>query len=201
MLAPARNNVLTRLASPIGPFDTSITVVDASRFPSQGAAVINGQADPYVNEVVWYNDKSGNILLNCVRGYDDTTPEAHSSNAAIGLAVVAKHISDLQAKHGPTTSRTALAGLLDVDDTGRQFYDTEEDSLYVWVRNRWETGTVTVGTQQIRDYLGTAAEVLPLSYRAGDRWTDTGANFTVRVCKVATNTHAMPDWITLGRQN
>jgi hypothetical protein len=200
MLA-ASNNVYTTLAYTATAGDSSLSLVSAASFPDKGIIVLAGNADPMVNEVVYYSAKVGNALTGCIRGFDGTTAETHVTGSMCALAVVAKHITDLQPKHGTTAERIALASSLVVDDTGRRFYDTTEDVLYEWVNNRWETAVVMGFGPRIRDFIGTAAEVLPLSYRRGDRWTDLGsASCALRICKVTAITHTMADWVTVGKQ-
>lgn len=98
-------------------------------------------------------------------------------------------------RHGTTAQRIFWGGALGVDDTGRLFYDTDEEALYVWVNDRWTVPTVTVG-HQIRDYTGAPAEVLPQDYRRGDRWTDDAALF--RICIADPITHTLADWASVG---
>jgi hypothetical protein len=199
MLA-AVNNVYSSLAQTAAAGDTSILLANASAFPSSGIAVIAGNANPLVNEVVYYTGKSGNSLTGCTRGYDGTTAETHVLGTMVAVALVAKHITDLQPKHGSTGARAALALTLTIDDTGRRFYDLTEDRLYEWVGNRWESSVVYVG-RAIRDFVGTQAEVLPQFYQKGDRWTDlASAVAMMRVCKTDSITHTIADWVVVGRQ-
>lgn len=200
MMAPAANNVVTTLAQSVAIGDTSMLLVDASAFPSAGVAVLAG-VNPLINEVVLYTGKSGNALTGCVRGYDGTTAATHAVDAMIALALIAKHITDLQPKHGTTSDRVAVGLTLNVADTGRPFYDTEMDAPFMWVKDRWAMATVSVGSQQIRDFIGDAATVLPQNYRRGDRWTDLDSPLvTFRMCKAAVITHTLADWIIIGRQ-
>lgn len=199
MLAAA-NNVFSTLAQTLAGGDTSVLLVDASAFPDRGVVVVAGNANPDVNEVIYYSSRSGNSLLGCTRGFDGTTAETHAIGAIAALTVVAKHITDLQPRHGTAAQRAALSLVLDVNDTGRRFYDTVEDRLYEWVNNRWEMPVIAVG-RAIKDYVGTAAEILPQFYQKGDRWTDLNSNIAVvRVCKTDSITHTMADWIPIGRQ-
>ena len=103
--------------------------------------------------------------------------------------------------HGDTAARTTLAASLGDQDTGRQFFDTDLDQLFVWVRNRWDAASIAPSSLLVRDYLGTAAEVLPLDYRKGDRWTDPSTPYcTLRVCTADPITHTVNDWFIIGRQ-
>lgn len=103
-------------------------------------------------------------------------------------------------KYGTTAQRAAMIPDMDADDTGHQFYDLDDAALYVWAYDHWERPVISIGGG-VRDFVGTSVEVLPLNYRAGDRWTATDANFTVRVCRADPITHTIADWVAIGRQN
>ena len=199
MLAAA-NNVFSTLAQTLAAGDTSLLLADASSFPTSGAIVVAGNSNPDINEVIYYAAKSGNSLTGCIRGFDGTVAETHTIGSLAACALVAKHITDLQPKHGTPAQRAALALTLTLADTGRKFYDIVEDRLYEWVNNRWE-GAVIYSGRAIRDYVGTSAEVLPQFYQKGDRWTDlSSAVAMLRVCRTDSITHTVGDWIPVGRQ-
>jgi len=199
MLAAA-NNVFSTLAQTLAVGDTSMLLVDASAFPVRGAVVVAGNSNPDINEVIYYSGKTANALTGCIRGFDGTAAETHAIGSLVACALIAKHITDLQPKHGSTAERAALALQLTVDDTGRRFYDLDEDRRYEWVGNRWEAAVVYVG-RAIRDFVGTQAEVLPQFYQKGDRWTDlNSAVAMLRVCRTDTITHTLADWVPVGRQ-
>lgn len=199
-MLPAANNVFSTLAQTLATGDTSLLLVDASAFPSRGVVVVAGNANPDINEVIYYAGKTANSLTGCIRGFDGTTAETHTIGSLAACALVAKHITDLQPKHGSTAQRAALALTLTIDDTGRRFYDLDEDRCYQWVGNRWEAAVVYVG-RAIRDFVGTQAEVLPQFYQKGDRWTDlNSAVAMLRVCRTDTITHTLADWVPVGRQ-
>lgn len=196
----AKNNTYSTLAQTAAIGDTSLLLTDASKFPSSGIAVLAGNVDPLINEVVFYAAKAGNALTGVLRGFDGTTEEVHVVGSMVGLALIAKHITDLQPKHGTSADRLALGLGLSVDDTGRRFYDTTLDTMFEWVNDRWVMATLSVG-QQVRDYVGTPAAILPQSYRKCDRWTDTSsAKCILRMCITDTITHTLADWFTVGRQ-
>jgi len=115
--------------------------------------------------------------------------------------------NDALPKHGTTAERNALATLLDLDNVGHQFWDTDLEQLYVWTGNLiFQAAVITYqGDRGIRDYLTTTtAEVTGMladDYRKGDRWTDATTNIcTVRVCKADPITNTLSDWIKLGLQ-
>jgi hypothetical protein len=66
----------TYLNVSISATDTTITVDSTVNLPSQGYIKID-------NEVILYQNISGNQLLNCFRGQNNTTAVAHSATAAI----------------------------------------------------------------------------------------------------------------------
>jgi hypothetical protein len=66
----------TYLNVSISATDTTITVDSTANLPSQGYIKID-------NEVILYQNISGNQLLNCFRGQSNTTPATHLATAAI----------------------------------------------------------------------------------------------------------------------
>lgn len=66
----------TYLNASISAIDTTITVDSTANLPSQGYIKID-------NEVILYQNISGNQLLNCFRGQNNTTAAAHLATAAI----------------------------------------------------------------------------------------------------------------------
>lgn len=89
----AANNVESRLALAITTSDMTITVVDASRFPTSGAITIDraSGATALTNEIAYYNGKSGNILTITTRGADGTTAKAFNAAAKVQMRITAAH--------------------------------------------------------------------------------------------------------------
>jgi len=58
-------------ATTVGTADTSIALTDASTYPSTGVVLIG-------SEEVFYGAISGNTLLDCVRGYNNTTAASYA---------------------------------------------------------------------------------------------------------------------------
>lgn len=200
-MIPARNNTFSTLTATVGLLDTTLSLLSAAGFPDKGCVVLAGNIDPMINEVVYYTGKSGNVLTGCIRGFDGTTSEGHVLGSLVALALIAKHITDLQPKHGTTAERLTLGASLTVDDTNRPFYDTDHETMYRWVVSHWEAEVVALYGLAPREYVGNAAQVLPLNYRKADRWTDTAsASCVVRVCKAAVITHTIADWVAIGKQ-
>ena len=71
------NNVAsTVLNGAINATDTTVTVLSAANLPSQGYIKID-------NEVILYQNVSGNQLLNCFRGQNNTTAVSHLTAASL----------------------------------------------------------------------------------------------------------------------
>ena len=70
------SNVATALNGAISATDTTITVVSATSLPSQGYVKID-------NEIIMYQNVSGNQLLNCFRGQANTTAVSHLTAASV----------------------------------------------------------------------------------------------------------------------
>jgi len=66
----------TTLAANATATDTTLTVVDASKLRSQGFINIG-------SETILYQNISGNQLLNCYRGQNNTTATAHTSTTGV----------------------------------------------------------------------------------------------------------------------
>lgn len=205
MPTPALNNVLTTLANAIDSVVTTVPLVSAAVFPLKGWAAIEGET-PYINEVISWTGKSGNSLTGVARGQDGTAAASHTAGKKVGISIIARHITELQVTHGTTAERMTLGLAYGVDETGRRFWDTDVQELFVWIGSDWGVPTVSFGTSRgIRDYLVTSeperAIVLAESYRKGDRLTDlTSPVAMVYVCSASTITHSMNDWLPIGRQ-
>jgi hypothetical protein len=66
----------TTLNGGITATDTTITVVSAANLPSQGYIKVD-------NEIIMYQNVSGNQLLNCFRGQANTTAASHLTAASV----------------------------------------------------------------------------------------------------------------------
>jgi hypothetical protein len=69
-------SVTTALNGAISATDTTITVVSATNLPSQGYIKID-------NEIIMYQNVSGNQLLNCFRGQANTTAALHLTAVSV----------------------------------------------------------------------------------------------------------------------
>lgn len=205
MPTPALNNVITTLAGAIDSSVTTIALTSAAAFPTKGWAAIEGET-PFINEVIAWTGKSGNSLTGVSRGQDGTAAASHTAGKKVGIAIIARHITELQVTHGTTAERMTLGLAYGVDETGRRFWDTDVQELFVWVGGDWGVPTISFGTHRgIRDYLISSEPertlVLAENYRKGDRLTDlTSAVALVYVCTTASITHTMNDWLPIGRQ-
>jgi len=70
------SNVTTALNGAISATDTTITVVSAANLPSQGYIKVD-------NEIIMYQNVSGNQLLNCFRGQVNTTAVSHLTAVSV----------------------------------------------------------------------------------------------------------------------
>jgi hypothetical protein len=200
-MLPARNNVYTSLASTAAAADTSIALVNAAGFPASGIVVLAGNLDPMTNEVVYYAGKSGNALTGCVRGFDGTTAETHVTGSMAALALIAKHITDLQPQLGDTAMMNLVAATLNGTDIGRRFYNTDQSCMFEWLGADFFPSVQVAHGPVIREYIGPSSEVLPLDYRRCDRWTDNShARCLLRICIATAVTHTLADWALVGRQ-
>jgi hypothetical protein len=73
------NTTTVTLNGGISAVDTTITVSDASQLSTSGFINIG-------SETIVYQNVSGNQLLNCFRGQNNTTAAAHSTGAAVSIA-------------------------------------------------------------------------------------------------------------------
>jgi hypothetical protein len=102
------NNATSTLASGIASGDTSLTLANASSFPSSGAVSID-------SEIIYYTGKSTNTLTGLTRGADGTSAAAHSASADVEMRYTAAHhavlnaaIRALQAKVGTGASTPSV---------------------------------------------------------------------------------------------
>lgn len=107
-------------------------------------------------------------------------------------------------RRGTTVQRNALV-LSAISDNGHPFYDTDLDLFMQWWEGTWYAVTVTPETSSVDQpvvWWGTQAEILPQTYKSGDRWIDTtGGKNTVRICLAVVITNAIADWRAVGTQN
>jgi hypothetical protein len=69
------------LGANVAIIDTTITLTSSSGFPASGRIKIN-------SEIITYASVSGNDLIGCVRGVNDTTAAAHTSGDAVTCATL-----------------------------------------------------------------------------------------------------------------
>jgi hypothetical protein len=72
----------TTLTTNITATDTTIPVTSATNFPISGGLLIIG------TEQIYFSSKSGNILTNCIRGFNNTVAAAHTTGDAVNSAMV-----------------------------------------------------------------------------------------------------------------
>lgn len=85
------NNTTVVTVGDIAPTDTTITVSDASQLSTIGFINID-------NETIAYQNVSGNQLLNCFRGQNNTTAASHTS----GTSVVVANLSSINVYPTPS---------------------------------------------------------------------------------------------------
>jgi hypothetical protein len=103
---------------------TTLTLNDASLFPSSGAISID-------NEIIYYTGKSSNDLTGLVRGRDGTTAASHSNGATVSMRIIARHISvfnevvrNIEAKVGTSPSTPVANSLFAGTGTGISSWST-----------------------------------------------------------------------------
>ena len=74
-----QTGVAVTLSSSIGTTDTTITISSTVNLAAQGYITID-------SETIYYQYISGNQLINCSRGQNNTTAATHAANAAINVA-------------------------------------------------------------------------------------------------------------------
>jgi hypothetical protein len=93
------NNATTELASSIGTSDTSITVVDASKFPILTAGdytyvTLDTDTASPTREIVRVTAISGNVLT-VIRGQDGTSPASFAAGTKVELRLTAALLNDV----------------------------------------------------------------------------------------------------------
>lgn len=82
------NNFATTLATNLTSGQTSIQLSSILGLPAKGLICVD-------DEVVWYDSISGNTLLNCIRGFDNSYATSHANGARVEVRWVAKHHNDI----------------------------------------------------------------------------------------------------------
>ena len=117
--------------------DTSITLTSGTGFPLSGFIKIN-------SEIISFANRSGNVLLGCVRGVEDTIEAAHSS----GDSVTCSTIIVTDANHGAlendfvTFSGAATLG----DEITADILNQEYQIIYIATDNTYYIQARTVST-------------------------------------------------------
>ena len=90
------NNASTELLYGIGPEDTSISVIDASKFPSPGSAeFFTATLDDGINiEIVRVGSVAGNSLAQLTRGIEGSTPRQFNSGTMVEARLTSAAIRD-----------------------------------------------------------------------------------------------------------
>ena len=180
-------------------------VADGSKFPADGGRVTVGTGkvgDLGTNEVIGYDSRVGNDLIGLTRGLDDTTPITHTVSSWVGITITAEHIREVQVNFGTTAERIAKSSSFDRSNSGFRWFDTDNQTLYVWQVDRWVTRTrvdaVVLGREPFKEWRGARPYVLGETYRKGDRWVEDAAGFPYWICIANTPTGTMADWRPMG---
>lgn len=110
------NNAQATLLSDIGPFDTSIAISDASRFPSTFSAAeffLVTLDDGYNVEIIKVKSLVGNTLTGCQRGLEDTAARSFPRGTPVEVRVTAGTLDRLY------SSKDILAFIDSLDDLKR----------------------------------------------------------------------------------
>ena len=134
----------TTLAETLTSIDTTITLTDASDFPTKGSITIN-------DETILYTGKSSNNLTGCVRGSSSTTATAHSNGDAVTTVarVSQSGVSDNQ-KSGwyldrLTNGRTLRVGDSDIMLDGIVRFNRNNDTFQGFNGTAWVDFNATQG--------------------------------------------------------
>ena len=90
-LMVATNSGLSQLGSDITSNTTSIPVIDATKFVVPCLVKIDA-------EIIRVGDKSGNTLISCTRGFDNTNASTHTSGAFVKAYILAHHHNQITAE-------------------------------------------------------------------------------------------------------
>ena len=108
------NNAITTLASAINSTQTTITVTDASKFPTLGAGdytyvTLDADAVPAVREIVKVTAITGNVFT-VVRGQDGTSAASFDAGVFIELRLTAALLNDVADLPLSVSTTTASGG-------------------------------------------------------------------------------------------
>ena len=102
------NNGSTTLANAVLVGDTTITVVDASKFPAGNFKVTLETIDRSVNEIVLVTGVAGNVLT-VTRAQEGTTASEFAVGSKVEVRVTAEFLNNLQAKVDGLVDDTVVA--------------------------------------------------------------------------------------------
>ncbi|HET8685407.1 MAG TPA: hypothetical protein VFM18_01935 [Methanosarcina sp.] len=118
------NNATSTLVGMIGPTDTSIPIVDSSRFsiPTPGSFYLVTIDDGYNYEVIGVYGKSANTLTGCIRGLEGTTPRSFPTGTKIEQRVTSGTLSNFLRRSDLLTPITGLSDLTKPSSTNNASY-------------------------------------------------------------------------------
>lgn len=108
--------VETSLTSDITEASTSISVQDASSYPSPAAeqyVAVRLDEEGANEEVIYYGTKNGNVLQNCLRGQDGTVARTHKTgekvqhvSTALDFREANKHVNETDPNYVPHANQS-----------------------------------------------------------------------------------------------
>lgn len=159
----AKNRLSSTLAVAIGVGDTTITLADASAFPTVGIVTIGG-------ELIKHTGVSGNDLTGCTRGFDGTSPSAASIGALVKHNVVAQHHNvikdeliaveaslDLTASRAVETSASGRVAASSVTSTELGYLSGTTSAVQTQLGNKVAKAGDTMTGTLVMGFAGTAA--------------------------------------------
>jgi len=130
------------LSADVDILDTTISLTSTSGFPESGRIKIN-------DEIITYALISGNDLIGCIRGVNDTTSASHSSGAAVNCATIIVNDNDhgaLENDFVTLSGAVSLGGAITADVLNQEYQITaiiNDDSYQIESRTVSTIGSIT----------------------------------------------------------
>ncbi len=125
---------------------TNISLDDGNVFPSKGEITVD-------SEKIYYRSKSDNVLLNCIRGYNNTSAVSHSLGATVltSIRTSANGTTDKQLagwyKDRVGNNRTLRVTDSDVQMKGTIRFNSDNNTFQGFNGSEWVTFNATQGEQ------------------------------------------------------
>ncbi len=130
------------LSADVDILDTTISLTSTSGFPESGRIKIN-------DEIITYALTSGNDLIGCIRGVNDTTSASHSSGTAVNCATIIVNDNDhgaLENDFVTLSGAVSLGGAITADVLNQEYQITaiiNDDSYQIESRTVSTIGSIT----------------------------------------------------------